>query len=74
MSDLKIENLKEYRPDGPDGVYAADFEYVCPNCGERHTESVRQTEVIHVVTVKGWCGFRAPVALPMLEREDRKAG
>jgi hypothetical protein len=66
---IEIENLREYRPDGPDGVYAANFENVCPKCEKRHEQGGVDTGPIMVVTVKAPCGFTAPVPLPVLEPE-----
>jgi hypothetical protein len=68
-NEIKIDNLREYRPDGPTGVYAIDFEYVCPKCGVRHKAGARQADPIMVVPVAAPCGFTTSVAMPELELE-----
>jgi hypothetical protein len=66
MADFQIEKLNEYLREG---MHVAEFEYGCPQCGERHKQRVTQADPIMMVTVEAPCGFRAPVALPMLEPE-----
>jgi predicted RNA-binding Zn-ribbon protein involved in translation (DUF1610 family) len=67
MADIQIENLMEYRD--RDNMHVAEFEFMCPNCGDRHNQRVVQADPIYVVTVIAPCGFTAPAALAELEHE-----
>jgi hypothetical protein len=69
MGDLKIENLKEYRPAGPAGPYAVSFWYDCPRCKKRHEQGAMEGTPIMVVPVTAACGYTALVSLPEPEPE-----